>query len=115
MVFQRRYGLVGLKRQNIQKEEHMYHLITTDLMIINLMFLLQKIMEKHGVIYHPIYPRIIQFMSLKKIMLMKIYFLLVQKNLSISVMIEELPGKNLVAIFQLLQYMTWLFILEMEI
>ena len=46
---------------------------------------------------------------------MKIYFLLVQKNLSISVMIEELPGNNLAAIFQLLQYMTWLFILEMEI
>ena len=46
---------------------------------------------------------------------MKIYFLLVQKNLSISVMIEELPGNNLVAIFQLLQYMTLLFIQEMEI
>ena len=37
--FQIKHGLVESKHQNIKKEELMFHLITTDLMIISLMFL----------------------------------------------------------------------------
>ena len=39
MMFLKKLGLVELKLQSIKKGEHMFHLITIDLMIISHMFL----------------------------------------------------------------------------